>query len=330
MLMKNGVQIIQVVFIFFFIAGWDYDSIEHNFENIEKVLQPIIGEPDVFVDAMVDAAEQYGLSFNPNYNTNTTINGVAYFQYTMTPQFRRVTSYSAYLQNRQYPNLKILPQTMVNKVILEEINGNIVATGVLVNQTTVISANKEVILCAGAFGTPQILLLSGIGDADYLDGLNIPVFVDVPGVGENLSDDFYVTIYYTTKQDLPPQPYGMMQVVLFDSDTYFPGDQGVADIEHYVFSGTMPGLYYPEEYIPGYGIYPQILFPKSRGYVKLNASDIYGYPLINPNYLASQSDVDRAINSIWLARRLAHEPALDDWTLDEKLPGAHMVTHDVY
>jgi choline dehydrogenase len=80
-----------------------------------------------------------------------------------------------------------------------------------------ISAAREIVLSAGAIGSPQLLMLSGIGPRAALADLGIPVVHDSPGVGQNLQDDLFVTALFKSRQPMPPQPYGLMGAVIFAS-----------------------------------------------------------------------------------------------------------------
>ena len=173
-----------------------------------------------------------------------------------------------------------------------------------------VGAEREVILCAGAIGTPQLLLLSGIGPADHLGARGIPVMADLAGVGANLSDHPTGMVTYSAAQPMPaglnnhfdvlaalradPASEAPDSHILFcDIPLFPPGTEGCAE--------------------PGYTIAFSMLRPHSRASVRLASKDPTASPLIDPAFLTDERDITGMLNAMRLARQLGQTTALAKW-----------------
>ncbi|WP_394892310.1 GMC family oxidoreductase [Mesorhizobium sp. AaZ16] len=153
--------------------------------------------------AYLEAAQLAGYELNPDFN-GARQNGVGLYNFTQKDG-QRVTAEGAYLDPvRQRPNLNVIPDTQVTKIMFE----GSTATGVAWKRgaETGVIAGREIILAAGAFVSPQLLMLSGVGKARELAKHGIPLVQDLPGVGENLQDHLDVTLEYRAKSTAP---YGL-------------------------------------------------------------------------------------------------------------------------
>jgi len=221
-------------------VGWGWDDVLPLFKKAESwkgdtksnlrghdgplSVSPTRLSRDV-VDRWVDAAVESGYKRNYDYNAEDQ-EGVGYFQLT-ADKGRRCSTAVAYLNPaKKRKNLHILTNTQVEKIIIE--NGRASAVNVIQNSTPkIINARKEIILSAGAIGSPQILMLSGIGDPKELKKHNINVVKNLPGVGKNLQDHLQARPIFKTdlstinietnnifKQGMIALQYAMRELVL--------------------------------------------------------------------------------------------------------------------
>jgi choline dehydrogenase len=177
-----------------------------------------------------------------------------------------------------------------------------------------------VILSAGAFDSPKLLMLSGIGNAAYLQSLNIPVVADLPGVGQNLQDHINVVVAHRATQDLQPAPTSnIAEAGLF---LHTEGNLDAApDLQF--FSG--PVLWVPPGYPnngPGFACTVCLTHPQSRGSVTLRSTDPKDSPCIRMNYLQHESDVQKLVLGLRIIRQLFNTDAFNEFRGEEVAPGA--------
>lgn len=213
--------------------GWDWNSVLPYITRYQAILQPIVSNRStsanssykLFQESFIDAAAAAGIPENPNYNNDYGQEfGSNYAQFSMKylsgseVKLDRVTAYDAFIGNMRskIPNLMILADTYVTKIEIR--SGS--AAGVWtdpprINPSGLILATKEVIVSAGTFQTPQLLMLSGIGPSADLQKLGIPVVKDLPGVGQSLQDDLGSSLVFTTSIYMELPPFGLMPSQLF-------------------------------------------------------------------------------------------------------------------
>jgi choline dehydrogenase len=202
-------------------------------------------------------------------------------------------------------------------------------------QTDEVRANKEVILCGGAINSPQLLLLSGIGPAQALQDLGISVLVDLPGVGRNLQDHVDVAVAY---QCTEPISVGTVYAAAEIQYRYFrKGPWTSNGPEAGGFLRTQPALPMPDlqfHFSPGWSVgfgherpsghgftfWPTLLLPESIGSIQLRSADPLAQPLIDPNYLSVEADVQVLLAGVKLARRLAQTLAFAPFVGDPIQP----------
>jgi choline dehydrogenase len=177
-------------------------------------------------------------------------------------------------------------------------------------------ADREVILTAGVIGTPQLLLLSGVGPGQHLHGLGIDVVADLPGVGANLHDHPKSQAVYTTTRPVRPAPDARKPLVLLRSDAQAAPDVEIIFIEFPIHPRWSPG---PED---GYSVLVGLMTPASRGTLRLASTDPDRAPLIDPGYLTDPSDVTRMIKGLHAAREIGAARALAPFRDKELFPGA--------
>jgi choline dehydrogenase len=177
-------------------------------------------------------------------------------------------------------------------------------------------AAGEVILCAGAFDSPRLLLLSGIGPAAELARLGIAPIAELP-VGENLMDHLLVGIVYDSRRPIPELNALCTEGCAFARST---PDRADCDLE--ISFATTPH-FAPEtgDGKPRFTIIPGITRPKSRGTLRLTAADPDAPLAIDPNYFSHPDDMAAMIQAVRLSRKISEQAALADWNAGEHFPG---------
>ena len=246
---------------------------------------------------------------------------------------RRHNTINNYLNKaRLRSNLTIQTDTFVNRIIVE--NG--VAIGVECAQgdnTYAIKGNREIIICTGTYATPKLLMLSGIGPADYLKSLGIKITQDLPGVGQNLADHLRTDIGVTAPDDVgeslranPNDPqqlqewretgYGPLSVAENTSVAFFKSNQKLPapDME-LMFNINAPMQWgAPPPKNAGYHIDVGFVQPKSKGDIKLATANPKDAMLINPNYLSHEDDIVTYVKGIKQALKITQTAALKPYT----------------
>lgn len=254
---------------------------------------------------------------------------------------RRVSSATAYLAPaRRRHNLTVVTEALARRVVIE--NGT--ATGVEIERdglTRTLTARREVILSAGAIGSPHLLMLSGVGDAGELRAQGIAVRHHLPGVGRNLQDHIVATTQYASPTTVPyglswrSFPWLAWNVLRWP----FTGKGLLANnvLHASGFIRSKPGLNRPDVQIilvpalrdakgrmgigHGFGIMASLMRPKSRGRVGLDSADPRAAPLIDPDYLSDPDDVESLVRGIRIARQLAEAAPFDPVRGEELEPG---------
>jgi len=235
-------------------------------------------------------------------------------------------------------NLTVLTQAQVARVDIADRR----ATGVTLTDGRRVAARAEVVLCAGAVQSPQILLASGIGPADHLRDLGIDLVHALPGVGGNYHDHVACPIHMETDdatsygiswKALPRGAWNILQY-LFTRSGPFAGNV----FESVAFLRTDPALAKPDVQfvfqpakrlttkIPlpvghGYAISPVALYPKSRGTLRLASPDVRDAPLIDPQLLAAEADIEPLLRAVKIARRAFAAPSFEKYRGVEVAPG---------
>jgi choline dehydrogenase len=213
-------------------------------------------------------------------------------------------------------NLQLVTDALVHRVTLT--NGR--ATGVVLSTAasptpTVVSAG-EVIVCAGGIGSPQLLMLSGIGPAAHLNEHGIEVLADLPGVGANLQDHPLTGVIYRGAQPVPNPTRNHGEVIGLIRTAAAPSQ--APDLQLiFVDTAAVTGLEVPNSYLIGVSA----LQPHSRGSVRLAGSTPDTLPQVDPNYFGDDRDMTTMIEGLRIARDIGTAPALADWHGEEVAPG---------
>ena len=299
-------------------------------------------------EALIAAAEEIGVPRNDDFN-GAKQEGVGYFQQTARNGRRCSTAVGFLNPVKNRPNLDIITHALVERVLVKDDR----ATGIGISvkgssHTFGLNSGGEVILSAGAIGSPQILQLSGIGPGDLLQGLGIPIIKDLAGVGENLQDHLQIRSVYEvnvpTFNEEINSLVGRMKIGLqYVFSRSGPMSMGASQV--CIFARSRPGLDTPDIQFhfqplsaekPGIemhsfsGITLSVcqLRPESKGRVQIISPDPKTYPAIHPNYLATPSDQQTVVDSLKLTRRLAKTEALRSYVIREHLPGSNIKTDE--
>ncbi|MEM8750995.1 MAG: choline dehydrogenase [Pseudomonadota bacterium] len=298
------------------------------------------------IDTYIEAAQNAGYPYNDDYNGETQ-EGMGYFQLTASAG-RRCSSAQAYLKPaRGRKNLVVMTGMATKNVIVEDGRAiGIVAEGGDGDKT--ITARREVILSAGAIGSPQILMLSGIGPGEQLSRFGIPVKSELPGVGRNLQDHLQArpvfkcksaTINTETnswwKQVLIGLEYalrrtGPMTMAASLGTGYLKTRDELAtpDIQFHLQPFSTDKVGTQTHQFNAFTASVLQMRPESAGHLELRSADPEDHPLIHPNYLSTQLDCQTIVDGIKIARSIAVvEPARSE-IVEEYAPGANVASDD--
>ncbi|MBO1413255.1 GMC family oxidoreductase, partial [Streptomyces sp. FH025] len=278
--------------------------------------------------AFIDSALEAGYAPNDDFN-GARQEGFGFFQVTQR-NGRRCSTAVGYLHPAMdRPNLTVETHLQVHRVVVE--NGRAVGvTGYRLDEEHTIRAEREVILCAGAYNSPQLLMLSGIGPADHLNLLGIPVVQDHPEVGRNLQDHPLVPLIFTTSQPVSllgaDDPEFVRQFVEEgrgpltsngpEAGGYIRTRPELPAPDVVFFSGPLmfadSGLGLPTGHAITYG--PVMLTPRSRGTVTLDSHDPTTKPNIRHNYYQDPDDLRTAVDGTRIGLEIARQKPLAAYT----------------
>ena len=290
-------------------------------------------------DAFIAGAEEIGIPRNDDIN-GAEQEGAGYFQLTAR-NGRRWSTAVGYLRHaRRRPNLRIVTGAHVHRLRFEDRRavGVCYAVGADLREA---SAHAEVLLCAGAIGSPQILQLSGVGPAGMLREHGIEPVHDLPGVGENLQDHLQLrAVYKCTRPTLNDEVNHPLRKALIGLEYLFrrSGPMSMGASQVYVFARTRAELETPDIQFhfqplsadkPGEGLHRFSAFtssvcqlrPESRGRIRIKSADPHAYPAIEPNYLATAQDRATAVAGLKMTRAIIGSRAMRSFVEEELLPG---------
>ncbi len=298
---------------------------------------------DTIFDAWIAAGRQAGFPVTADYN-GADCEGFGRSQYTIRDG-RRSSAARAYLRPAQSrPNLTIRTRTQVTGIVVQQ--GRAVAVNAVTRgRRATIHAAREIILCAGAFHSPQILMLSGIGPADHLRAMGISPLVDLPGVGQNLQD--HLGVWMTWRRKSPgafhrEMRFDRMAVSMIRAYLLGSGPGTVVPGGLHAFIRTRPGLDVPDVefmfhtvppatrlWFPGvrkayqdsYAIRPTLLHPASRGEVSLRSTDPLDPVRIRYNFFSDPADLPVLRRAFQLAREVGEQAPMDSYRAAEIAPG---------
>ncbi|MEZ4710251.1 MAG: GMC family oxidoreductase N-terminal domain-containing protein [Caldilineaceae bacterium] len=324
--------------------GWSYDDVLPYFKKAERFdgedaagvygtdgPLPVAQIPDVLaqMERFITAGELAGLPRNPNFNGDEQY-GVGIYHHNFRAG-ARVSMADAYLKPILHrENLQIAAYAHVTRILVEK-NRAAGVEYVQDHQLKQARAEAEVILCGGGINSPQTLLCSGIGPAEQLRALGIPVVMDLPGVGENLQDHPLLIVGYKAQTSprvdaslsgAPYQEYIRNRSGSLLSTRTFAGafwktqpDIPAPDMQVFFNIGEVNDLF-------DFSFGLSLMRPQSRGYVRLRAANPFAYPVIQPNYLAEAADIRVFIDSVRMVRKVVETRAFAGFVDCELAPGA--------
>ncbi len=334
--------------------GWGYDDVLPYFKRAEDQARGGdefhgVGGPlpvsdwrhaDPLSAAFVDAAVQVGISRNPDFN-GAVQEGAGFFQ-TTTRGGRRASAAVAYLRPAEArPNLHVETSAMAERILFEGARAAAVtyrAAGIPRSAR----ARREILVSGGAYNSPQLLQLSGVGPADLLRSHGIDVVLDAPGVGHDLQDHLQVRIVMRCSQaitlnDIVNNPFRKVMTGLRYA-AFRTGPLTIAAGTSGAFFRTNPRLASPDiqiHFLPfstdkmgenlhsfsGFTASVCQLRPESRGSLRIRSADPAAPPEIRINYLASEVDRTANIEGLKMLRKILRAPALAPYVVEEVDPG---------
>jgi choline dehydrogenase len=335
-------------------AGWSFDDVLPYFRKAEDNQRgadefhgaggPLavsdLCDRHPLAEAYVEAAVQCGYPRNDDFNGSVQ-EGAGYYQTTMRNGVRSSAA-GAYLKPaRRRANLKVVSEALATRIVFEGRR----ATGieyVAGNEKRSASANAEVIVAGGAFNSPQLLQLSGLGPASLLQPHGIAVVADAPGVGDDLNDHISGGIILRCKEPITLNDavrswtgkltHGLHYVLRRRGYLAIPAVSSACFIRALPTSATpdsqcsislfsaqtIGGELHPFPGVTGNCV---LLRPESRGYVRIKSADPREAPAINPNYLATQKDRETIVAGVAAMRRIFRAPAIARYIAEEIEPG---------
>ncbi len=312
-------------------TGWSYDDVLPWLRHIERdaggashyhgAMGPVdvrpMPHPSAVAAAFVASTAALGpfpdSALSYDYNGVVQQNAAGLYRVNVTPEGARASSSQAYLwpiANRT--TLTVRTGVVVDRVVIE--NGRATGVQCVVNgRVELMRANAEVILCAGAFESPAILLRSGVGDAAALTALGIPVVANLPGVGRNLHDHVQCLSFWLAPKETGQSEYIAEAALFTDSATR---NADVPPDLQYHFLAGYPG-FLQKDWTPHFIVSPVLIAPKSRGTVRLASREPTALPLVDPNYLADDADVEVLVRGFELAREIAALKPLSEFCRPE-------------
>ncbi len=315
--------------------GWSYADVLQHFKAIENFdgganeyrgvggeLNVITGyDPNSVSEPFLNAAVELGFEGpRGDYNAARNENVAGPLQFSITKEGRRASSTQAFLRPVMHrTNLTVETGALVTKVLFDGKRAVGVAY-VQDGQERQAYVEREVVISGGAFLSPKLLMLSGIGPADHLRAHGIPVVADLPGVGANLQDHMQLPIVYNSNVQVP-MTQTLCGNILFKQTR--PGMAAASPDLQLIFSPTVPGPLAPVlPFPPTVCIFIAVLArPFSRGEVRLRSANPQELPIVNPNYLSVDADVQTLVSAVKLVRELTATKAFAQANGGEIVPG---------
>lgn len=335
--------------------GWRWDDVHEDFLAVERVLRPNRRPPTQFNDACISAAEQNGFRHKQDLNDGDLSNVIGYEWMSYEGEGRR-SSYVAFIKDAgPRDNLTILTGARVQRVVFDERRRATAVEVVRDGERSTIEAAHEIVLCAGALESAKLLLLSGVGPAQHLEQLGIPVVADRPSIGEGLHDHPNVPVFWKCKRDVDsrfPQLYSFYRtnpdsdLPKGQSDTcyvYWPAPSAMKQMTQRMLPTMLPAwLQGPRikafirvlvAFLFSFGFVQRFtdqLFgiivilgkPKSRGRLRLRSKDPASPADIDLGYYEHPEDLETMVKGVRLARALGNAGGLKEWGSWELQPGS--------
>lgn len=352
--------------------GWDYgsvkkyflksegneqtDQLDEGYHSSDGPLNVTFGQhyKTPFCEAFIQAGSSLGLPLNRDYNGKKQ-EGIGRFQFTIKNAARHSAADAFLKPAMARPNLTVMTSTVVSKVLIE--GKKAIGVEVIQGQNTQkIHASTEVVLSGGAFNSPQLLMLSGIGPGEELKARNIEVKHELPGVGKNLQDHLFYPVSCTANErsglnhgaSIGGQLRGILQYYLSKKGPFTIGPlEAVAffntdDISkttnfQFHFAPIHPGSKYGVDFYDirtfaspkdGFTILPSLLHPKSRGTVTLSSADPKDTPRIDPNFFSESEDLETMVKGGKIAMEMLESDSFKPYVDQMVLPHTKLNTDE--
>jgi choline dehydrogenase len=340
--------------------GWGFSAVLPSFRRLESfedgpsdlrggdgpiAVERATGLASVTESYMIALAATAGVGMNDDYNGARQA-GVAPIQQSARAG-RRMGTDRGYLWDAP-PNLRVLTGVTGTRVIVKD--GRAVGVELVASRSrrplSPARASREVIVSAGSLGSPRLLMLSGIGHAAHVRGLGIEVIADLP-VGDNLHDHLFVPMSYRAPGGRSASPRSFVQAAVREcvrprsthlAHTPFEAvgfvnsgirtGTDVPDLQMFILpmgypeNQDQPGMHLPDS-SPSLTLMPAMIYPESRGTVRLASTDPFDAPLIDPNYLAEPRDLATLVAGMELVRETVAHRAIAQEVGREMLPGSN-------
>jgi choline dehydrogenase len=342
-------------------VGWGYEDVLPYFKKAENQQRGAneyhgAGGPlsvsdwrhdDPLSEAFVKAAVETGIRYNPDFN-GATQEGAGFFQ-TTTRRGRRASSAVSYLRPAMgRGNLRIETDALAQRIIFEGRRARAVEFRQR-GASRLARARKEILVSNGAYNSPQLLQLSGVGPAELLKEHGIEVVMDAPGVGNDLQDHLQVRIVTRCSQrvtlnDIINHPLrrvaagaryaafrkGPLTIAAGTSGAFFKTDPRLAspDIQIHFIPFSTDKMGERLHAFSGFSASVCQLRPESRGSLRIRSADPAAPPEIRINYLATETDRRANIDGLRILRKILAAPALKPYVVDEVYPGAKVVSDE--
>jgi choline dehydrogenase len=342
-------------------SGWGYDDVLPYFKKAEDqqrggdkyhgVGGPLtvsnLGHPDPLSAAFIDAAAETGLPVNSDFN-GASQEGAGFFQ-TTTRGGRRASTAMAYLRPaKSRGNLRVETSALAQRILFDGRR----ARTVEYRQHDVLrtaSARKEILVSGGAYNSPQLLQLSGVGPADLLKQHRIDVVLDAPGVGNDLQDHMQVRIVMRCPQritlnDILNHPVrrimagaryaafrsGPLTIAAGTSGAFFKTNPRLAspDVQIHFLPFSTDKMGEKLHAFSGFSASVCQLRPESRGSLRIKSADPAEPPAIRINYLATETDRTAFVEGMKILRKILAAPALKPFVTEEVEPGPKVISDE--
>ncbi|MBI1880814.1 MAG: GMC family oxidoreductase N-terminal domain-containing protein [Chloroflexi bacterium] len=336
--------------------GWSWEDVLPYFKKMQNqergaseyhgVGGPIntadLRDPNPLSFVFVKACEEQGLPLNDDFNAGKQ-EGFGLFQVTQK-EGRRCSAAVGYL----YPalerdNFTAIPYAHVTRLTFEGTR----CTGAVYlkeGEEHPVEASREVILCGGAINSPQLLLLSGIGPQEKLAAVDIEVVMNLPGVGQNLHDHLMAPVaYFCTQPITLAAAQSEEQELLYENErrgmlsSNIPEAGGFVKLNPAAPAPELQFHFAPAFFIlhgaknpegHGFTMSPSLVAIKSKGHLELRSANPLDPPLLDPNYLADEADMEVLVEGVKLGRQIMQSPAFDAYRGEEVVPGDAVQTDD--
>ena len=342
-------------------GGWGYDDVLPYFKKAENQERgaddfhgaggplPVsnLGHPDPLSAAFIAAAAETGLPINSDFN-GASQEGAGFFQTTTTRRRRRASTAVAYLRPAESrKNLHVETSSLAQRILFDGRRARAVEyrqAGAL----RTARARKEILVSGGAYNSPQLLQLSGVGPAALLQKHGIEVVLDAPGVGHDLQDHMQVRVVMRctkpTINDILNHPVrrilagaryavfrkGPLTIAAGTSGAFFKTNPRLAtpDVQIHFLPFSTDKMGEKLHSFSGFSASVCQLRPESRGSLRIKSADPTVPPEIRINYLATETDRAANVEGLKILRRILQAPALSSYGVEEVEPGAKAATDE--